>query len=74
MRRTALSSVGVAVVVSVALAVGIWAALGLYDPGQAGLGSQGLGAARGLVLIAVGLFAAIMATWSRLRKKRDEDL
>jgi hypothetical protein len=74
MKRSAVSSVSAAIVVSVALALGIWAALGVYDPGQAGLGSQGLGAGRGLVLIAVGVFAAIMAVWSRLRPKRDEDL
>jgi len=74
MPRTALSSVAAAVIVSIALALGIWAALGVYDPGKAGLGSQGLGSARGLVLIAVGLFAATMAACSRLRRTKDEDL
>jgi hypothetical protein len=72
--RTALSSVGVAVVLSISLALGIWAALGVFAPGQAGFGSQGVGAARGLVLIAVGIFAVTMATWSRLRRTRDSDL
>jgi hypothetical protein len=72
--RTAISSVGAAIVFSIAIALVIWAALGVYDPGQAGFGSQGLGAARGLVLIAVGVFAATMAVWSRLRKRKDEDL
>jgi len=69
-----LSSVAVAVAFSVALALVIWGALGIYDPGSAGFGIQGLGAGRGLVLIAVGVFASTMAAWSRLRRKRDEDL
>jgi len=74
MQRAALSSVGVAVVVSIILALVVWAAIGVYDPGHAGLGSQGLGSGRGLVLIAVGLFAVTMAVWTRLRKTKDEDL
>jgi hypothetical protein len=74
LKRPALSSVGVAVVFSIALALGIWAALGAFAPGQAGFGSQGVGAARGLVLIAVGVFAVTMALWSRLRRKSDSDL
>jgi len=73
-KRRALSSVGVAVVLSIALALGIWAALGAFAPGQVGFGSQGLGAARGLVLIAVGVFAVTTAVWSRLRRKNDSDL
>jgi hypothetical protein len=74
LKRPALSSVGVAVVLSIALALGIWAALGAFAPGQAGFGSQGVGAARGLVLIAVGIFAVTIGAWSRLRRKRDSDL
>jgi hypothetical protein len=74
LKRPALSSVGAAVVFSIALALGIWTALGVFAPGQAGFGSQGIGAARGLVLIAVGVFAVTMAAWSRLRRKRDFDL
>ena len=66
--RRALSTVGVAVAFSIALALGIWAALG-----EAGLASQGLGAARGLVLTAVGVFGVTMAAWSRLRRKNDSD-
>jgi len=73
-KKAALSSVGVAAGLSIALALGIWAALGAYYPGEAGFGSQGLGAARGLVLIAVGAFALTMAVWSSLRRKRDQDL
>jgi hypothetical protein len=72
-QRKALSSVGVAVVVSIALALLVWAAIGVIDPGQAGFGSQGLGSGRGLVLIAVGVFAATMAVWSRLHRKNDAD-
>jgi hypothetical protein len=72
--RIAVSSVGAALVVSVGFALGIWAALGAFFPGQAGFGSQGLGASRGLVLIAVGLFAVTMALWSRLHSKSDEEL
>jgi len=60
--------------VSIVLALVVWAAIGVYDPGQAGLGSEGLGTGRGLVLIAVGLFAATMAVWSRLHMRKDEDL
>lgn len=80
MRRTALasrravSSVGVATVVSITLAIAIWAALGVFLPGQAGLGSAGVGTGRGPVLIAVGVFALTMFAWSRLRGARDEDL
>ena len=74
MKRPALSSVEVAVVLSIALALGIWAALGVFAPGQAGFGSKGAGAARGLVLIAAGVFAVTMAAWSRLRRKSDSDL
>jgi hypothetical protein len=65
MQRSAVSSVEATFVVCIALALGIWAVLGFYDPGQTG---------RGLVLIAVGLFAATTAVWSRLRKKKDEEL
>lgn len=54
---------------SVAIALGVWVALA-----QAGLGSQGLGAARGLVLTAAGVFGVTMAAWSRLRRREDEDL
>jgi len=72
--RSAVSSVGASVVLSIGLALGIWAALGAVDPGQAGLGSQGVGASRGLVLIAVGVFGVTTAAWSRLRSKRDSEL
>jgi hypothetical protein len=65
MQRTAVSSVEVTFVICIALALGIWTVLGFYYPGQAG---------RGLVLIAVGLFAIATVVWSRLRKKKDEDL
>ena len=61
-------------IVSVGLALGIWAALGAVDPGQVGFGSQGVGASRGLVLIAVGIFALTMAAWSRLRSRTDSEL
>jgi len=73
-KRTAISPVGAAAVGSVVLALLIWAALGIFAPGQAGFGSEGLGAARGLVLIAVGLFAVAMTVWSRFQRKKDEDL
>lgn len=53
---------GAAAVFSIAVALAAWAAMA-----QVGLGSQGLGAARGLVLIAVGVFAVTLAVWSRLR-------
>jgi hypothetical protein len=69
-KRRALSSVGAAVVVSIALALGVWAALGAF----VGFGTEGLGAGRGLVLIAVGVFALTMAAWSRLRRKTDSEL
>jgi hypothetical protein len=65
MQRTAVSSVGVTLAVCMALALGIWTVLGFYGSGQTG---------RGLVLIAVGLFALTMAVWSRLRGTKDEDL
>jgi hypothetical protein len=63
--RQAVSSVEVTFGLCVALALGVWAATGFYDPGQAG---------RGLVLIAVGLFALATAVWSRVRRKRDDQL
>lgn len=69
MKRRAVSQVGAAVVFSVALALGIWMALGAV-----GVASQGLGAARGLVLTAVGVFGVTMAAWSRVRRKNDEEL
>lgn len=72
--RSAVSSTGASVVLSIGLALGIWAALGAADPGQAGFGSQGVGASRGLVLIAVGVFAVTTAAWSRLRSKSDSQL
>ncbi len=65
MGRNAVSSVEVTFGLCVALALGIWAASGFYSPGQMG---------RGLVLIAVGLFALVTAIWSRLRRKKDEEL
>jgi len=65
MRRSAVSSVEVTFGFCVALALAIWAAFGFYDPGQAG---------RGLVLIAVGRFAVATAVWSRVRRKKDEEL
>ncbi|MDA4116284.1 MAG: hypothetical protein OK442_06995 [Thaumarchaeota archaeon] len=64
----------VSAIVSIGLALGIWAALGALDPGQAGFGSQGVGASRGLVLIAVGVFALTTAAWSRLRSTIDSEL
>ena len=74
MQRGALSSVAVAAVVSIILALVAWVAIGLVDPGQAGFGSQGLGSGRGLVLIAVGVFAATMAVWTRVHRRKDADL
>ena len=65
MHRTAVSSTEVTLLVCIALALGIWTVLGFYNSGQTG---------RGLVLIAVGLFAVTMAVWSRLRRTKDEDL
>jgi len=65
MRRTAVSSVELTFGLCIALVLGIWAAFGFYDPGQAG---------RGLVLIVVGLFGVTTAVWSRLRRKKDEEL
>jgi hypothetical protein len=65
LRRSAVSSVEVTLALCIALAVGIWTVLGLYGSGQAG---------RGLVLIAVGLFAIATTIWSRLRTKAEEDL
>ena len=65
MQKTAVSSVEVTFVLCIALALAIWMVLGFYDPGQAG---------RGLVLIAVGLFAVSTAVWSRFRRKKDADL
>ncbi|HYR04302.1 MAG TPA: hypothetical protein VEO75_02855 [Nitrososphaerales archaeon] len=65
MPRNAVSSVEVTLVVCIALALGIGTVLGLRDAGQGG---------RGLVFLAVGLFAVTMAVWSRLRRKKDEDL
>lgn len=73
-RRRAVSSVGVATVFSVALALGIWAALEVFLPGQAGFGSGGVGTGRGPIMIAVGIFALTMFTWSRLHSKKGEDL
>jgi hypothetical protein len=74
MQRAALSPIGVAAFASVVLALLAWAALGLVDPGQVGFGAQGLGSSRGLVLIAVGLFAVTVASWSRLTRKNDAEL
>ena len=61
-----MSSVGAAAVFSIAVALAAWAAMG-----EGGLACLGLGAARGLVLIAVGVFAVSLAVLSRL--KRDSD-
>jgi hypothetical protein len=69
MRRRAVSPVGVAAAFSVAVALGIWAAMG-----EARLGGQGPWAARGLVLIAVGVFALTTFAWSRLHTTKDEAL
>jgi hypothetical protein len=63
--RRAVSSVEATLVVCIVLALGISAAFGFYNQGQAG---------RGIVLIALGLFALATAIWSRLRQRRDEDL
>jgi len=68
-RRAGVSSVQVALIVSVACVLGIWAVLGAYDPGLTGLASVRL-----MVLAGAGLFAATMAILTRLRKKKDEDL
>ena len=65
MQRTAVSSVEVIFGLCIALVLGVWAAFGFFDPGQVG---------RGLVLISVGLFGVTTALWSRLRRKRDEEL
>jgi hypothetical protein len=72
--RHALSSVGAAALFSIGLAVGAWAVLGALDPGQAGFGSAGVGAGRGLVMIAIGAFAVTTAAWSRFRSKSDSEL
>jgi len=74
MRRRAVSSVGIATVVSITLALGIWTALGVIFPGQGNFSSGGAGAGRGPILIAVGVFALTMFGWSRLHSRRDEDL
>lgn len=74
MRRRAVSPVGVATIVSIALALGIWAALGVFLPGQAGFGGGGVGTGRGPILIAAGVFALTMFTWSKLHTRRDEDI
>lgn len=73
MRRRAISSVGVATVVSVTFAVATWSALGVLFPGQAGFGAAGVGYGRGPILIAVGVFALTLFAWSRLQGKRDEE-
>jgi hypothetical protein len=74
MKRTALSSVQVAIVISISLALAIWTLLGVYYPGQIGFGSGGLFSARILAALAGGAFVVSMAVWSRLRRKKDEDL
>jgi len=63
--RLAVTSVEVTFVVCIAVALGVWTVIGSYYPGQTG---------RGLVLIAVGIFALATAVWSRVRGKKDEDL
>ena len=74
MHRTALSSVQVAIVMSISVALAIWTLLGFYYPGQVGFGSGGLSSARILAALAAGIFVVSVAVWSRLRKKKDEDL
>ncbi len=69
MRRKAVSSVLVAAIISIILALGIWGVLGVYAPAQGGLFT-----ARILVVLAFVLFAATLAVWSRIRKKSDQDL
>ena len=74
MDRAKISPIGVAAFASIVLALVVWAALGVLDPGEAGFGGQGLGSSRGLVLIAVGLFALTVAAWSRLNRKKDSEI
>jgi hypothetical protein len=74
MRREAVSSVAVTLLACIALALGIWTLLGLYDPGLTSSGGSGTLSARILVFLALGLFAAATAIWSRLRRKKDEEL
>jgi hypothetical protein len=62
-KRRAVSPVGAAAAFSIAVALATWAAMA-----QVGLGTQGFGAARGLVLVAVGVFAVTLAVWSRLKR------
>jgi hypothetical protein len=69
MPKSGLSSVHVAIIISVVIVLGIWTLLGTYDPGLTGLASI-----RVMVLAAAGLFALTMAVLSRLRKRKDEDL
>jgi hypothetical protein len=74
MHRTAISSVQVAIVMSISVALAIWTLLGLYYPGQVGFGSGGLFSGRILAALAAGIFVVSVAVWSRLRKKKDEEL
>jgi hypothetical protein len=74
MLRTALSSVQVAIVMSVSFALAVWTLLGFYYPGQVGFGSGGLFSARILAAFAAGVFVASMALWSLLHKKKDDEL
>jgi hypothetical protein len=64
-----LSAVHVALIVSVASVFGIWTLLGIYDPSLTGLASVRL-----MVLAGAGFFAGTMAVFSRLRKKKEEEL
>jgi len=55
--------------ISLAFAIGVWAILTLYDPGQKIFASP-----RTLVFVGIGVFAVTMAVWSRLHKKKDQEL
>ncbi len=60
MRRRAISSVGVAAVFSVAVALATWEALG-----------ASVGVGRGPALVALGVFTLTMFAWSRLRSREN---
>jgi quinol-cytochrome oxidoreductase complex cytochrome b subunit len=73
-RRAALSSVAIILVICVVLALGIWTLIGSYDPKLTGAGGNQMLSARILIFLALGLFAVVTAVWSRIRRKRDEEL
>ena len=74
MRRKAVSTVAVTFVLCIVLALGIWALVGFLDPALTGGSGSSMISARILIFLALGLFAVATAIWSRVRRKRDEDL